>query len=333
VVPFGSAPRRARAMGGICAIAGRRQGGADRQRDGGSICGGASPASWDGSTLPRSPQDSMRVLHFAGRRVEHHAPLGLGNGRSGPVILLPIRSRCVKSRSRFASRFMKNTEWDAALIREAVLTSGKPLEVRCAQAFLRAGWKARLGSHFSDGGLGAARELDVLAEKETPTAGTSGMIFRVRALVSCRGFRPERSPFVYSVSTSCVPSFVPRLLSSHRARRAFQASGTTTGPIDHVETSSAARLLKATELQGSRPVVAFDMMERTETVATPKKSASVDYKRSPDGDKQLFGAIDSSTKAAFLGAGGSPDAEPAVFCGLERAYLCPRRAFLGSMHR
>ena len=100
---------------------------------------------------------------------------------------------------------MKNTEWPPQEIMDVARSSGKPLEVVCAQGFLAAGWKARLGSHFEDG-LATSRELDVLAEREALLPPPHNMTVRVRALVSCRGFPAERSPLVYSVSTSCVPS-------------------------------------------------------------------------------------------------------------------------------
>ena len=60
---------------------------------------------------------------------------------------------------------MRNTDWPPAEILRIARTSGKPLEVECAEAFLAAGWTARLGSYYADGALDVPRELDVLAEK------------------------------------------------------------------------------------------------------------------------------------------------------------------------
>src|SRR5215475_10927323 len=91
------------------------------------------------------------------------------------------------------------------------------------------------------------------------------MTVRVRALVSCRGFPAERSPLVYSVSTSCVPSFAPRLLSCYRASRAPRDTPSF-GSLKYVEEQAAAWLLRSTQLETARPVVAFDIIERTETV-------------------------------------------------------------------
>jgi hypothetical protein len=193
---------------------------------------------------------------------------------------------------------MRNTEWPKDEIRRIAGSAGKPLEVNCAEAFLAAGWKARLGSHFADGALDVVRELDVLVEKEDLLS--LGMAVRVRALVSCKGFPPERSPLAYSVSQSSLLSFSPRLLSSHRTPQPWPNHSQTFGPLDELEGCAAARLLRAADLTESRPLVAFDMLERTETIARKKKPVEVTYTRSRDGDRLLFNAVDSSIKAAFF---------------------------------
>jgi hypothetical protein len=199
---------------------------------------------------------------------------------------------------------MKNTEWPKSEIQRLAKSSGKPLEVSCAEGFLGAGWKARLGSHFADGALDTIRELDVLAEKEEVLAAS--LPVRVRALVSCRGFPPERSPLAYSVSQSSVPSFAPRVLSGHRTQdQPWPGLGPAYGPLDDLEGRAATRLLQASELSASRSLVAFDMLERNEVVPKRKKNMNTDeatatYSRCRDGDRQLFGAVDSSVKAAFF---------------------------------
>jgi hypothetical protein len=175
------------------------------------------------------------------------------------------------------------------------------LEIRCAQHFLSAGWQARLGSYFTDGELKTLRELDVLAVKEKTLPALKGAICRLRVLVSCRGFPPERSPMTYSVSQSCVPGFTPRLLSGFRAHRPGLPAQTN-GALRDLEGAAAARLLRETSLEGTRPLVAFDMLERNEATkqkGRAKFETTVEYRRYKDGDRQLFTAIDSSVKAAF----------------------------------
>ncbi len=197
---------------------------------------------------------------------------------------------------------MKNTDWPKGEIQRLARSSGKPLEVSCAEGFLGAGWKARLGSHFADGALDVIRELDVLDEKEEVLA--ANLPVRVRALVSCRGFPPERSPLAYSVSQSSVPSFAPRVLSGHRAQpQPWLSRDQAYGPLDDLEGKAATRLLQASGLSTSRSLVAFDMLERNEVVSRRLRNtdkAIVTYGRCRDGDRQLFGAVDSSVKAAFF---------------------------------
>jgi hypothetical protein len=128
---------------------------------------------------------------------------------------------------------MNISDWPKEEIQRLARSSGKPMEVLCAQAFLAAGWTARLGSHFNSDPFDTIRELDVLAEKEEQLPALGDLTFRLRVLVSCRGFPSERAPLTYSVSTSSVPSFSPRSLSSHRARQ----SNTGGPPLRHITQS------------------------------------------------------------------------------------------------
>jgi hypothetical protein len=185
------------------------------------------------------------------------------------------------------------SNWPTDEIRRLAESSGKPLEVACAQAFLAAGWNARLGSHFAAGALDEARELDVLAVKEERIAAKNRLLVRLRVLTSCRGFPEGRVPLTYSVSSSCVPSFAPRLMSSHRTKQAY-------GTLPELEENGAVRLLHTASLDTARPLVAFDIIERTD----PSRAKRPDVpRRDPTyksvGDGQLFKAIDSALSAAF----------------------------------
>jgi hypothetical protein len=188
---------------------------------------------------------------------------------------------------------MSLSDWPKGEVRRLAQSSGKPLEVACAQAFLAAGWSARLGSHFASGALDEARELDVLAVKDETLLTRTGVTARLRVLISCRGFPNERVPLTYSVSSSCVPSFAPRLLSSHRERAGY-------GVLPELEERSASQLLRVTELDTARALVAFDIIERT----LPKEGKGKNAPPRPTtykivGDEQLFKAIDSALSAAF----------------------------------
>jgi hypothetical protein len=197
------------------------------------------------------------------------------------------------------ARSMRLSDWSTEEVRRLAESSGKPLEVACAQAFLAAGWNARLGSHFASGALDETRELDVLAVKEQRLLAQSGVTVRLRVLVSCRGFPNERAALTYSVSSSCVPSFGPSLLSSHRAREAGQRRESY-GVLPDLEGHSAAQLLHATELDTARALIAFNIIERTppkvgKGAKAPERTAT--YKAVGDGE--LFKAIDSALSAAF----------------------------------
>jgi hypothetical protein len=190
---------------------------------------------------------------------------------------------------------VSDEDWPVEEVRRLAESSGKPLEVACVQSFLSAGWSARLGSHFASGALDEARELDV---KEERFPAQSEVTVRLRALISCRGFPNERVPLTYSVSSGCVPTFSPRLLSSHRARQAVQ--GVDYGTLPDLEEHSATHLLRATELLTARAIVAFDILERTfpkERRGTKAPLPTPTYKNL--GDEKLFKAIDSSVSAAF----------------------------------
>ena len=198
---------------------------------------------------------------------------------------------------------MKNTDWPTAEIFRVAQTSGKPLEVVSAEAFLRAGWTARLGSYYSDGALDVPRELDVLAERTVDLDVGIGLKLRVRALVSCRGFPEERSPIFYSVSSASVPTFEPRLFVEHRGPWALDPTGLLYGSLATLERRTADRTLELCGLTGTRPVATMDMIERTEVskakAGVPQQSI-VTYARMKDGDSTLFKAADSAIKAAFF---------------------------------
>src|SRR5206468_5412605 len=87
------------------------------------------------------------------------------------------------------------------------LISGKPLEVQCAAAFLKAGWEVQLGTYYHDISSDKPRELDLLVQKNVPfNTGSGGRpgqhqhFFRLRVLCSCKGFPSDSKPVAYSVS-------------------------------------------------------------------------------------------------------------------------------------
>lgn len=147
------------------------------------------------------------------------------------------------------------------------------------------------------------RELDVLAEKSVKLDGAIGITARVRTLISCRGFPEERSPLLYSVSGISVPSYEPRLFVEHRGPWALEPGSQPYGSLPAFEIKSAIRALECAGLTTARPIVAFDMIERTESIGMKKgvpQPPVVVYARMKDGDSSLFKAVDSAIKAAFF---------------------------------
>ena len=184
--------------------------------------------------------------------------------------------------------------WTPHEVARIVAASGKPLEVAAAQAFLgRASWSAALGTYFEERNtLKPPRELDVLTTRETSIVGQLGtdLTCRVRGLVSCKGFSPRQQPVAYSVATSSVPGFAPRLLSQHRAQRV--PYGESYGRLVDIEAEAATRLLTALGMATSSPLVALDIINDTDQRNQRKLS-----------DKDLFEGVDSALKAAFFWQG------------------------------
>ncbi len=179
---------------------------------------------------------------------------------------------------------MKTTDWPPQEISKVARSSGKPLEVEVARAFIVKDWQAELGSYFADGNK--TRELDVLVTKQRALSG-SGFPCRIRVLVSCKGFPPDVAPLSYSVSKTEVSSIPPRMLSEHRDR-------TGVGPLPEYATNAAKRLLKESGLSQARSLAAFDLITRKEG----KKQGEVFERVSRD--KMIFDGLDSALKAALF---------------------------------
>jgi hypothetical protein len=178
-------------------------------------------------------------------------------------------------------------------IRELARTSGKPLEVDCARAFLTYGhdWTAVLGSYYEDG-EGPPRELDVLAVrteqvryKSVPTTTTC----RLRALISCRGFPENAYPLTFSVaqnSPMVLPANLPLAVRLQPGLSASESDVFKLGPI------MARAWIKCTGL-ATRPLVAMDVLE-------PEKNKSIGREYKLKGDRRLYSAFDSAVKAAMF---------------------------------
>jgi hypothetical protein len=200
---------------------------------------------------------------------------------------------------------MKNSDWPPAEVQKTAGSSGKPLEVQCALAFLRRGeWAANLSSYFEDPASGIPRELDVLADRWERLGNEGGgvsVICRLRALVSCKGFPPAHSPMAYSVSRECVPPFEEAVL--------YENSEAGAGTADAVSKGAGEKLLEVSGLTAARPLIAFDVIEREEREKKGKGKAGTDppfvaFRSRPNGDRPLYEGFDSALKATFYWAQG-----------------------------
>lgn len=210
--------------------------------------------------------------------------------------------------------------WPKDQIKALAEQSGKPLEVLCGQAFLRSrthSWKAQLGSYFQDGDR--VRELDVLAQRQEVLPKT-GILCRMRVLVSCRGFPPDAAPLAYSVGRASPLLRKPSLLATYR-----RPSTHVTGREDRevsilLGMDTAPMLLSALGLDAQREIVALDVIQQdkekqqqrrgvnaTSTVAADQTAAPILKLKN---DERIYSAIDSAVKAAFYWASADHQSPP-----------------------
>ena len=177
--------------------------------------------------------------------------------------------------------------WDKDEIKKLAFVSGKPLEVECAEVFLRAGWQVRLGAYYNDASTEKVRELDLLIHKNRSwQIGSTNWEICIRVLGSCKGFPPEHGPVTYSVSSQSNSVYPPAFISQWR-----NAIGTLiNAPLGE---RGAKAFLARTKLAMGRQVVGFDIIQRKEI---QKKPAQFEYSRKTDRD--LYEGLDSAIKAS-----------------------------------
>jgi hypothetical protein len=184
--------------------------------------------------------------------------------------------------------------------------TGKLLEVACAREFLKYGhdWRVHLGSYFDDG-QGPPRELDVLATREERVQHERGAaVYRVRAVISCRGFPDDAYPLTYSVA-SASPLVLPSRLPL--ALRGWQESH-----LHRFGSQMAVAWLTHTRTNTERPIVALDVLqpndEHEKYLARQSRQQQRTQQQPPPshvlkGDRRIFGAIDSAVKASIYWVG------------------------------
>jgi len=112
---------------------------------------------------------------------------------------------------------VKHEEWSKADLMRLARTSGRPLEVQVAEAFLRrkSKWVVIPSTYYRDPETDSVRELDVMvqAQKVGTYRRREKVVATFSAYISCKGFDPTCAPVVYTIPSASVPeSFSPAVL-------------------------------------------------------------------------------------------------------------------------
>jgi len=207
--------------------------------------------------------------------------------------------------------------WDKDQIKKAAHRSGKPLEVRCAQAFLEAhgaerspGWEVRLGGYYLDPITGKSRELDVQAiKRKYQKLNDSEVECVLRVMISCKGFPAEEAPVTYSVQRGSIDvTSDPRL--PHEIKRITNPGSRLVGPRTFIGSGfgkeGAKFLLNSTKLslygrsRESRIVVGFDTYKQEEHKDTYRVK----------GDSDQYEGLSSALHSALYWESLPKDSDP-----------------------
>ena len=190
---------------------------------------------------------------------------------------------------------MSNVDWDKKEIQRLARESGKPLEVRCAEAFIKAKWNVRIGTYYRDT-CGELRELDFWAERilafedKDVQRGKVEWTVPVRVLGSCKGFPKNASPVTYSISSQSLAIEQPLFMC--------YSCGLYGSNVTHQLQKTTAEWLLTKLSASSRQVVGFDIFQREED---KKKNSKEPFKYSRKGDRDLYkDGLDSSIQATIF---------------------------------
>lgn len=106
--------------------------------------------------------------------------------------------------------------WDVEQIRRLVRESGRPMEIRCGNLFAEKQWTVSHGSYFHDVTTGNVREVDLIAGRLQRVGpeneeGLESKWCSMGVFISCKGFREDQVPIMYSVGGSFPTILKPRL--------------------------------------------------------------------------------------------------------------------------
>jgi hypothetical protein len=209
---------------------------------------------------------------------------------------------------------MQIENWDREEIKRLAKMSGRPLEVRCAEIFIRAKWKVRLGTFYTDVASEKVRELDFLAERDFPFQSKNGPTtvywnFRIRILGSCKGFAPDQGPATYSVSSYSQSIEKPCFICYEDGF--YGHFGTSFA--EAMRRRSVENFLNQSGLLSARQVIGFDILQCKED------QKKVEYTRKTDRD--LYEGLDCAIKAAVFWQREDRRLNNPVFGGGNCAYI------------
>jgi hypothetical protein len=193
-------------------------------------------------------------------------------------------------------------EWSKDEIKRLVRESGRPLEFRIAQAFIENNWSVSHGSYFTDVTSGSVREIDLIASRmdEVGTIepyvegesedepGSPEQHCGMGIFVSCKGFREDQIPLMYSLGKPFPESTLPGLMA--QIRKTFPVK-------PYIRLHGLRHLFNNLGLDSSRRIAVLELAQR-KLINSPRK---YDYSRLPD--KDLFEGLDSAFKAAIYWQG------------------------------
>lgn len=184
--------------------------------------------------------------------------------------------------------------WDKAEVKRLAQVSGKPLEVQCAEAFLKTRWNVHLGTFYTDVASEKIRELDFLAERDFSFSAKNvnhdviQWRLKLRILGSCKGFAAEQMPATYSIAAHSRsierPHFICYECGIH---------GRTVA--DSMKKRTAENFLRNKGVSSEQQIIGFDIFQRKED---QRKPPQVEYVRKTDRD--LYEGLDSAIKAAIF---------------------------------
>lgn len=194
--------------------------------------------------------------------------------------------------------------WDLDEVTKIVDKSGRPLEIRCGMAFLKAKWSVTHSSMYKDVSDGTAHEADIIAGRQERVEARGRSVWcRMGVFVSCKGFGPDQLPVSFSLENSKFPDYMPPSLMSQADPPDLDAHAF------HQANLARDLIFSGAELNYVRRLVAFDVIERKFPNRHPTKKPQDRGTKAPpvpevvihsrNGDNAIYSGLESAVKSAM----------------------------------